>query len=1325
MLVTLLLGIATSCYPQAIQLKTNIAHNDDIIQLVRSPDNTCFATVGRLSEVKVWDMKSTTLLNTFDLSQFHVNGLDVSVAFIPKTNQLGMKLHRGDSLVIYDFIKDTITACYEIPKRPSVNRDDYLFFIDEHTVAAVEQISADNVRWELVTYGLPGLTRKVVREIGMIDNATFFHIAQTPRGIIYCVRQSNQLRFYTWLGKPLLDIEIPKWIMEDPLIDIENNIRLAFSAQHRYISINYPDRICVHDLENGKGLVIDSTVLRYRDFYPNVSVFSEDERVLLYTDNNHGGIDKDRIVVFDLQSKEILNELTVDSNIAFVLDDFIETGRLIYAYRGNQVLKANLSQHELRPIHAVDNDLVSFDMSGSRIMGGFSDNRILIFDLKTAGLRTVRVADDSWRLHQVSFVGKSIYTALKRDNQLLVKVIDGERLIIEDSVALSPTKGYVSAFRQDTLNGRIALVLKYLGGGQPRIRLLAQDAKSELHEVPIFENRRYENLYFTDNNRQLVGYVAGSGSYVFDAKTYGYLSFWPKALYFKDYENITTLEDEITSDSVRLTVECFDCDMGFREVDTVVYAPTGRIVARTPAEADRYLSFDDDPLQHLWAMQIVQHDEIVEFRQNGNTVFAFRLSDLSLVDRHNAPDSAFRFTNNDTAFFARLGTGLNAPVDTIQGIHWLDGSNGNPIGQQPVDRLIGLTYLNNSYLLLHQLKPDRSSYFYDENGMIWVEGHASMYSALQEDDVEKKMLFRINPSQPRKSESIRLVSRYDVSRIATPLDEANPVSVLGGQLFGNLAPSDRYDEGLVALKIDRGRGDELELDVARGNFMVTAWETLYQWKRPNILEGQFDVSINRKTNAIVLVDKRNHRRRTEILLLNGQDFMIFDEDNYYMATKGVFDYIAFGLAGRIYRPEQFDVKYNRPDLVMQHLGFADRSAIDALYKRYRSRLKKLGISEDALQDDRLPSLHIENFEQLPAVVEERQLTIGLVMHGAASPLHALHVWINNTPIYGEAGRPFTVGKLRIDEKLTLGLANGLNKIQLSVTNAAGLESYKETFFIEQTAVSPPPNLYFIGIGVSHFADSGYNLRYAAKDVKDVASFIARHQRYGHVYTKIFLDTDVALENLTAIRSFLEKASLDDVVICYIASHGLLDDEYQYYIAGHDMEFDHPSHKGIPFDTMNNWFDRIKPLKKILLIDACHSGEVDEEPLFTRVSGVPSAVTARGAKPMAVKEKKTKVPKNSDLLKNLFVDLRRGNGTTILSSAGGLEFAYESDRWRNGLFTYCLLDGLATLSADINGDGKVMLSELQEYVTQRVFKLSGGQQTPTFRLENIAADYVFW
>ena len=97
----------------------------------------------------------------------------------------------------------------------------------------------------------------------------------------------------------------------------------------------------------------------------------------------------------------------------------------------------------------------------------------------------------------------------------------------------------------------------------------------------------------------------------------------------------------------------------------------------------------------------------------------------------------------------------------------------------------------------------------------------------------------------------------------------------------------------------------------------------------------------------------------------------------------------------------------------------------------------------------------------------------------------------------------------------------------------------------------------------------------------------------------------------------------------------------------------------------------------------------------------------------------------ELMEDIFSDTRKGSGATVISSAGGAEYAMESDEWRNGLFTYVFLSGLTNNKADLNQDGVIQVSEIRAYVNQRVKELSLGKQIPSSREENISQDYIIF
>jgi uncharacterized caspase-like protein len=84
------------------------------------------------------------------------------------------------------------------------------------------------------------------------------------------------------------------------------------------------------------------------------------------------------------------------------------------------------------------------------------------------------------------------------------------------------------------------------------------------------------------------------------------------------------------------------------------------------------------------------------------------------------------------------------------------------------------------------------------------------------------------------------------------------------------------------------------------------------------------------------------------------------------------------------------------------------------------------------------------------------------------------------------------------------------------------------------------------------------------------------------------------ENILAVKQKLMQTHVDDEVILYVSGHGLLDKNFDFYFATYDMNFSNPEEKGILYDDLEGLLDGIPARKKLLLMDACHSGEVDKE-----------------------------------------------------------------------------------------------------------------------------------
>lgn len=451
-------------------------------------------------------------------------------------------------------------------------------------------------------------------------------------------------------------------------------------------------------------------------------------------------------------------------------------------------------------------------------------------------------------------------------------------------------------------------------------------------------------------------------------------------------------------------------------------------------------------------------------------------------------------------------------------------------------------------------------------------------------------------------------------------------------------------------------------------------------------------------------------------------------DNYYLSYSKEVSGLGFRLGDDIYPPAQFDLKYNRPDLIYKALEYKDTNLIRAYHSAYERRLKKLGFTEEMLLADfNVPEVKLKN--EIPFETNTSTLKVQIEGKDQKYHLDRINIWVNNVAIHGRDGINIRDKNTKnLTQEVEIPLAKGKNWVEISVLNEGGVESYKESFEITCNSGKNASDLYILAMGVSNYQNSQYNLNFAAKDARDIVQTFEESKFYNHVHSKLLTDEQVTLKNINDLKTFFAKADINDQVIVFIAGHGVRDHDFSYYFAGYDMDFSDPSKYGIPYTAIEALLDGIKPLKKLLLMDTCHSGEMDEEDVKEVEEDIEEdgEITFRKAgSTFAKKENQFGIRSTSELLKNSFSDLRKGTGATVIASAGGVEFAFESADWKNGLFTYCLLNGLKNKTADLNKDKMITISELQEYVQESVFELSGGKQSPTSRIENNLLDYQVW
>jgi uncharacterized caspase-like protein len=178
----------------------------------------------------------------------------------------------------------------------------------------------------------------------------------------------------------------------------------------------------------------------------------------------------------------------------------------------------------------------------------------------------------------------------------------------------------------------------------------------------------------------------------------------------------------------------------------------------------------------------------------------------------------------------------------------------------------------------------------------------------------------------------------------------------------------------------------------------------------------------------------------------------------------------------------------------------------------------------------------------------------------------------------------------------------------------------------------------------------------------------------------------------ALDEIRKKATADDVVTIYYSGHGMsapYKGSNLFYLVPEDFDWSQnvesssiAKSEGVDAETLTDSLSKFKAHKVILLLDACHSGDV--------------LLAARG---------EDKKEANTSGLQRL----ANGTGRFIFASSAGDEKSRETSKIGHGLFTYVLLNALGANpktkypSADIQQNGKsdklITLNEINAYIAE--------------------------
>jgi hypothetical protein len=172
----------------------------------------------------------------------------------------------------------------------------------------------------------------------------------------------------------------------------------------------------------------------------------------------------------------------------------------------------------------------------------------------------------------------------------------------------------------------------------------------------------------------------------------------------------------------------------------------------------------------------------------------------------------------------------------------------------------------------------------------------------------------------------------------------------------------------------------------------------------------------------------------------------------------------------------------------------------------------------------------------------------------------------------------------------------------------------------------------------------------------------------------------------AISSFFVGRERNDLLLLYFSGHGIRDDRGQLFLAVKDTEHNLLRGTAIPAGYITEEMDNSRSRRQVLILDCCHSGAFSHG-----MKGAPGISVGTAAAFEGI-----------------------GSGRVVLTATDSTQYAWEGDQLigqaENSVFTHYLIQGLRTGEADADGDGRVTLDELYNYVYEQVVDKSP-LQTP--------------
>lgn len=239
------------------------------------------------------------------------------------------------------------------------------------------------------------------------------------------------------------------------------------------------------------------------------------------------------------------------------------------------------------------------------------------------------------------------------------------------------------------------------------------------------------------------------------------------------------------------------------------------------------------------------------------------------------------------------------------------------------------------------------------------------------------------------------------------------------------------------------------------------------------------------------------------------------------------------------------------------------------------------------------------------------------------------------------------------------------------------------------------NSYAIIIGIENYRQKLPKADFAAHDAQIITEYLTKVMGYPE-------ENVVTLINDRALKSDFEKyfekwlsnnVEKDGSVFIYYSGHGAPNPKTgDAYLVPYDGDPSFIDQTGYSLKRLYDSLGKLQAKEIIVALDSCFSGAGGR------------SVIAKGARPLVMSMESYTLPSK----------------LAVLSAASGDQISSTYEEKGHGLFTYFMLKGIKG-EGDINGDGKIEIGELFDYIKPQVERIArktyNNEQSPQLIVPN--------